>query len=300
MKCFIETERLNYIPHLNDYLDAKNSEMEIGDRYECHAITAQHEREKIMDKWPIPLSYIVILWEYFWHDICAKLRPTRKLYFYISGGRHRTYSRTEILGRICRAGFRIINEFDKGDEHYILVEKNGEPLPRNKSCVSPILYLERVGKNRQIIKVYKFRTMHSYAQYLQEYVYERNSLREGGKLADDFRVNIWGKVMRRLWLDELPMIWNMLKGDLKLVGVRPLSEHYFSLYTPEMQELRTRVKPGLFPPFYYERQTPQGLDEIQDSERRYVESYLKHPFRTDMRYFWGSIFNILFRLKRSH
>lgn len=300
MKCLFETERLNYIPHLNDYLDAKNAEMELGDRFECHAITAKHERDIIKKKYPVIIREIIILWEYFWHRMCAKLKLTRRLYFLISGGRHRTYSRSEVLGRICRAGFRVITEYDKGDEHYILVEKERDPLPRNISCVSPILMLDRVGKDRKMIKVYKFRTMHSYSQYLQEYIYERNNLRKGGKLADDFRINIWGKILRPIWLDELPMIWNMLKGDLKLVGVRPLSEHYFSLYTPEMQELRTRVKPGLFPPFYYERQTPQGLDEIQDSERRYVEAYLKHPFRTDMRYFWGSIFNIVFLRKRSH
>jgi hypothetical protein len=69
--------------------------------------------------------------------------------------------------------------------------------------------------------------------------------------------------------------------------------------TPEMQKLRTRVKPGMLPPFYYEKKTPVGLDEIQASERRYIEAYLKNPFMTDWRYFWGTLANILFRRKSS-
>lgn len=159
--------------------------------------------------------------------------------------------------------------------------------------------LYRVGKDKKLIKVYKFRTMYSYSQYLQDYVYERNKLNKSGKLKNDFRVNIWGRLFRPIWLDELPMLWNVLRGDMKWVGVRPLSEHFFSLYTPEMQDLRTKVKPGMLPPFYYEKKTPVGLDEIQASERRYIEAYLKHPFLTDWRYFWGTIGNIILRSKTS-
>ena len=95
------------------------------------------------------------------------------------------------------------------------------------------------------------------------------------------------------------MLWNLLRGDLKLVGVRPLSEHYFSLYNPEMQELRSHVKPGLIPPFFYERNTPSTIDEIQASERRYLEAYMKAPLRTDWKYFWGILTNIILRKKHS-
>jgi len=86
---------------------------------------------------------------------------------------------------------------------------------------------------------------------------------------------------------------------LKLVGVRPLSRQYFSLYTPEMQQLRTQVKPGLLPPFYYDKHTPETIQEVQDSERRYLQAYLQAPLRTDWRYFWGSLGNIIFGHKRS-
>lgn len=71
-------------------------------------------------------------------------------------------------------------------------------------------------------------TMHPYSEYLQRYVFEKNSLQEGGKIKDDFRVTYWGRIMRKLWIDELPMFINFFKGDLKLVGVRPLSTHYLT------------------------------------------------------------------------
>ena len=107
-------------------------------------------------------------------------------------------------------------------------------------------------------------------------------------------------MLRKTWLDELPMCINILKGQMKLVGVRPLSRQYFSLYTPEMQQLHISVKPGLLPPFYYDKTTPETLEDVQASEKRYIEAYHKHPFATDWRYFWGTVGNILFRHKRSH
>lgn len=84
---------------------------------------------------------------------------------------------------------------------------------------------------------------------------------------------------------------------MKFVGVRPLSSHYFSLYSKELQELRTKVKPGLFPPFYADM--PETLEEIQESEIRYIKSYLKRPFYTDCRYFFKTFVNIALKGKRS-
>jgi lipopolysaccharide/colanic/teichoic acid biosynthesis glycosyltransferase len=298
MKIIVKA-KLNNIPRLNDRLDEWNHDMKVGDQLECTAFTSHQEYKSIMRKYPLGTGNIIVPLSYIWHDMCPKIKMTRGIYFFITGERHRTYSHTEILGRICRAGFRIVNANNRNGHLNILAEKKSEPLERNGSTVSPILKLNRIGKDGNWIKVYKFRTMYSYSQYLQDYVYERNKLNKSGKLSNDFRVNFWGRVLRPIWLDELPMLWNVIKGDMKWVGVRPLSGHFFSLYTPEMQQLRTKVKPGMLPPFYYEKKTPQGLDEIQASERRYIEAYLKHPFLTDWRYFWGTLFNIFVKMKRS-
>lgn len=291
--------RLDQIPKLNDFLDDWNHELQIGDQMDCVAVTSHQVFYLIKKKYPPVISHIIVWCNYFWHEMLPKMKSTRKLYFFFSGERKRLYSRAEILGRICRAGFKIEKDVLKNGALHIVATKRSEPLERDDTCESPLLRMMRTGKDGKLIKVYKFRTMHSYSQYIQDYVYEHNKLDHSGKLTNDFRVNFWGRLFRSAWLDELPMILNVLKGDMKWVGVRPLTLHFFSLYTPEMQELRSKVKPGLLPPLYYEKKTPIGLDEVQESERRYIEAYLEHPFRTDWKYFWGIVSNILFRSKRS-
>jgi lipopolysaccharide/colanic/teichoic acid biosynthesis glycosyltransferase len=139
--------------------------------------------------------------------------------------------------------------------------------------------------------------MHPYSEYLQEYVYEQNKLQEGGKFKDDFRVTAWGAFMRKCWIDELPMLYNWLRGDLKLVGVRPLSQQYLELYTPEHRELRSNVKPGLLPPYYADM--PTTLEEIMESERSYIEAYLKNPVKTQVTYFFKCVYNIVIKKRRS-
>ncbi len=291
--------KLNHIAQLNDFLDEWNHEMKVGDQLDCVAFTNQQEFDAIRRKFPRVIGNIFVGLSYIWHEMLPKMKQTKKFYFFLTGERHRTYSHTEILGRICRAGFKIENDEDQQGALHVVAKKRSEPLERNDTCESPLLKMKRIGKDGKWIEVYKFRTMHSYSQYLQDYVYEKNKLDDSGKLANDFRVNVWGRLFRPVWLDELPMLLNVFKGDMKWVGVRPLTEHFFSLYTPEMQKLRTKVKPGMLPPFYYEKKTPKGMDEIQASERRYIEAYLKHPFLTDWKYFWGTIYNILIRMKRS-
>ena len=140
--------------------------------------------------------------------------------------------------------------------------------------------------------------MHPYAEYLQDYVYTHNELQDGGKFRNDFRVSTLGRLMRKFWIDELPMIYNLVKGDLKLVGVRPLSKQYYSLYSKELREKRIKYKPGLIPPFYAD--LPKTLKEIMASELKYLEEYEKHPFIADTKYFWKAVFNIVFHKARSN
>ena len=90
--------------------------------------------------------------------------------------------------------------------------------------------------------------------------------------------------MRKYWLDELPMLLNWLKRDMKLVGVRPLSKTMFATYPEWLQDKRTKSKPGLIPPFYIDH--PKTFDELFASEDKYLTEYLKHPVRTDIKYFY--------------
>lgn len=298
-KVFIEKRSLNIIRHLNTLLNKANETLEDGGYMWCHVRTASLKRQQMMKRYPWGIKYLLFLLHFLWHRVCPKLNITKWLYFGVTKGRSRTYNRVEVLGRMYRAGFEVVDEEFRHGDFLVLAKKVKAPIWNDVPSGSMIIKLKRVGKDGKLIGVYKFRTMYSYSEYLQPYIYEHNHLQQGGKFADDYRVTPWGKWMRKLWIDELPMIINFIKGEIKLVGVRPLSRHYFSLYTPEMQKLRTRVKPGLLPPFYYDKHTPKTIEEVQASERRYVEACLEHPVLTDIKYFFGTVGNIVFRGKTS-
>ena len=226
-----------------------------------------------------------------------KIKAFQFLYFFVTKGRRRVLSRAELLGRLCSCGFEIVEEVEIENKLYFAVKKVKEAEKVVNPSYGPLFGMKRIGKEGKQIIVYKLRTMHPYSEYLQEYIYKRNYLQEGGKFADDFRISTLGKILRKFWIDELPMIYNLFNGDMKLIGVRPLSRHYLGLYTEELKELRKKVKPGLVPPFYAD--LPKTLEEIQESEKRYIISYQKAPFTTDLRYFTKAMVNIIFKKARS-
>ncbi len=94
------------------------------------------------------------------------------------------------------------------------------------------------------------------------------------------------------------MIFNFLRGDMKIIGVRPLSLHYFNLYRDDLKQRRINYKPGLLPPFYADM--PNNLEEIQLSEIKYLNAWDRHHLMTDLRYFLKGIWNIVFRRARSN
>lgn len=299
LKNLVVKRPLNTIIYLDQFLYTCNQKLEMGGYMWCNARTAQLKKETVLKDFPPGLNWVVYFFHYLWHRVCPRVHGFQKIYFGITKGKNRTMHRVEVIGRAYRAGFEVLDEEFRQGDYFLLLHKVKEPMRGDVPSEGPIVRLNRVGKDGEMIGVYKFRTMHPYSEYIQGYIYAHNGLQEKGKFTDDYRVNSWGKMLRSMWLDELPMVMNVLKGQMKLVGVRPLSRQYYGLYTPEMQQLRIRVKPGLLPPFYYEEHTPESLEEIQDSERRYIEAYLAHPVRTDIRYFFGIVKNILFKHKKS-
>jgi sugar transferase EpsL len=98
---------------------------------------------------------------------------------------------------------------------------------------SPIIFRqERPGLNGERFCLYKFRTMTD----------EKD--KHGQLLPDYIRLTSFGKFLRKYSLDEYPQLWNVIKGDLSLVGPRPLLVEYLPLYTKE-QSLRHKVRPGI-------------------------------------------------------
>ncbi len=98
---------------------------------------------------------------------------------------------------------------------------------------TPVIFKQkRPGLNEKIFTLYKFRTMTDQKD------------EQGNLLSDEVRLTKFGKMLRSTSLDELPELWNILKGDMSVVGPRPLLEKYIPLYSTE-QRKRHLVRPGL-------------------------------------------------------
>ena len=254
-------------------------------------------RERFIRRYSLPLARLFWIADFLYRRLMPRLPVVKKIYFAISRGRNRVLSFTECLGRLFYCGFNVISWKVIDGRIYFILHKNGPPQSHRTPSYGPVFRQRRLGKNGEILGIYKLRTMHPYSEYLQSYVHRHHQLEEGGKIRADFRVTPWGRFMRRWLLDELPMLWNWLRRDLKLVGVRPLTEAFFATYPQDLQELRLRFKPGLIPPYYADM--PSTIQEVWESERKYLEQYAKKPVRTDAKYFFKAIYNILFHHARS-
>ncbi|BDX37412.1 hypothetical protein CYCD_07670 [Tenuifilaceae bacterium CYCD] len=293
----INLKRINDIRRINKFFEAINQKLPKGGTFICLAETQEQRKKRIFKKFPPVLNGIYYFFDYIIKRVFPKFSLTMGIYFFLTRGENRVLSRAELLGRLYSCGFDVMNEVEINKHYYVVAKKIKRPYFDLEPTYGPLIKLQRIGKGGKIIRVYKFRTMHPYSEYLQEYIYNKHSLQEGGKFRNDFRVSTAGKFMRKFWIDELPMIINLLRGDLKIVGVRPLSRHYFGLYSKELQERRVKYKPGLIPPFYVDK--PNTIDEIMASEMKYFDAYDKHPLLTDIRYFFLAVYNIVFRKYRS-
>ena len=143
---------------------------------------------------------------------------------------------------------------------------------------SPVLFKqERPGKNEKIFTLYKFRTMTDARD------------ENGNLLPDSIRLTGFGKLLRATSLDELPELFNILKGDMSLIGPRPLLVSYLPYYS-EREKLRHTVRPGL-----------TGLAQV--SGRNFIDwdhrlqkdvEYVEHlSFGMDLKVLWLTVKTVL-------
>lgn len=136
---------------------------------------------------------------------------------------------------------------------------------------------ERPGKDERIFKLYKFKSMTD----------ERDE--EGNLLPDGKRLTPVGRFIRKTSLDELPQLWNVLKGDMSLVGPRPLFVDYLPYYTTR-ERLRHTVRPGI-----------TGLAQVRgrsylpwDQKLAIDVEYVEHlSFSLDCRILFKTVANVL-------
>ncbi len=293
----INLQKINDTKRINKFFEAINLKLAHNGIFVGFVETKNLRKQRILKKFFPPFNYIYYTIDFLFKRVAPKFFLTKNLYFLITGGNNRVITKAETFGRLYSCGFEIVSEKIIGNYLYFVVRKIKEPLFPQDPTYGPIIKLKRVGKDGKIFNVFKMRTMHPYAEYLQAYIFDQNSLEEGGKFKNDFRVSTIGKIMRKFWLDELPMLVNWLQGDMKLVGVRPLSKHYYNLYKKELQQRRVEYKPGLVPPFYADM--PKTLEEIMESETKYLDAYDKSPLFTDIRYFFRAFWNIIIKKARS-
>lgn len=294
----VNLKRINDIDHLNLFFEAISAKLEFNGYFIGCVETTMQRKSRLLKKFPPILNRIYYFFDYILKRVFPKFPVTKRIYSILTRGHNQVISEPETYGRLYSCGFSVVGGREIQGKLYFLAQKTDVPAFDTNPTYGPFVKLKRVGEGGKPINVFKLRTMHPFAEYLQDYIYEKNKLKEGGKFKNDFRITTFGRFARKLWLDELPMLINLFRGELKLVGVRPLSEQYFKLYDPELQRRRIRFKPGLIPPFYVD--LPKSLDEIQQSEMRYLDAYEKNPLWTDMKYFIKAFVNIVFKKARSN
>ena len=290
--------KINDIRNINKHFELINSKLPQGGVFVGCFETLTARRERI-NKNGIPvLNDLYMGTEFLFKRVFPKLNITKKHYFNLTKGKGRLLSKAEGLGRLVSCGFKIMDHKNINGLTYFVVKKVQEPTFDMNPSYGPLYKMPRIGKNGKMIKVYKFRTMHPYSEYLQDYVLKANGYAESGKPADDFRIPAWGKVFRKIWIDEIPQLINVLKGDMKLVGIRPVSERYFQDIPKEMQKLRLTQKPGCIPPYVALNREGNVMSVLQ-AEKDYLEEKIRNPYTTDTKYFFKAVYNIIFKHKRS-
>jgi len=133
----------------------------------------------------------------------------------------------------------------------------------------------RVGKHGQLFRMWKFRTMVMHADKLGTAITTRR----------DPRITRVGWFLRKTKIDELPQFFNLLLGDLTLIGPRPECPNLFEQYTPEQKQIFT-VKPGITGPVQlrYTDLEAEAIPDGQDAEKFYIECVLDEKVRMDIEY----------------
>lgn len=293
----LELNRINDIRHINKHFERINKALNIGDYYVGVVKTLENYRKTRKGRNIPVLGGFVRVWDFAFLRIAPKVWGLRKIYFGLTRGKGRLISKAEILGRLVRSGFEIDDIRRLDNIHLFIVKKVADPI-KVKPSYGLLFKMNRIGKNGKIIGVYKFRTMHPYSEFIQSYLIKSQGYGENGKIKNDFRMSRWSRLMRKYWIDEIPQLLNVLKGEMKLVGVRPVSEVYFEDLPEELKKQRSRFKPGCIPP-YVAFNEKNNLQSVLDCERKYLEMKTKNPYFTDTKLFFKAIFNIIFKGKRS-
>lgn len=150
---------------------------------------------------------------------------------------------------------------------------------------------KRIGKNGKYFMIYKFRTMVSDASNLKKYFSEEQmkEYRENYKVKDDPRITKIGKILRKTSLDELPQLINIIKGDLAIIGPRPVVDNEIDKYGIYKDKFLS-VTPGLTGNWAANGRSCTSYDERMKLELEYVDNI---SLKMDMQVFFKTIITVL-------
>lgn len=137
----------------------------------------------------------------------------------------------------------------------------------------PVFFSQiRVGENGKLFKIYKFRTMCHHAEEMKILLQEKNEMdRCQFKIKNDPRITIIGKYLRKSSVDELPQLWNVLKGDMSLIGPRPALQEEVLEYS-DIEKERLKVKPGCSGLWQVSGRNHLTFDSMIELDLKYIEN----------------------------
>ena len=156
----------------------------------------------------------------------------------------------------------------------------------------PVFFLHtRIGKNGKNIKIYKFRTMVTNAEELiKEFTPEQmKEYKENYKLTNDPRITKIGKFLRKTSLDELPQLINIIKGDLSIIGPRPVVKDELEKYEENIAKFLS-VTPGLTGNWAANGRNNTTYEERMRLELEYVDNI---SLKTDIKIFFQTIYAVI-------
>ena len=293
----VNLHNINNLRRINHYFINSYNKLSTGGLLVGSFIPLENFDSHLRGQMPHFLYAIMLPFHFIFHRVFPKLAITKQIYFILTDGKNRTLSKAEIFGRLSFCGFKMEKYETIGNQIYFTCKKSKTISEEQSPSYGPIVKLKRIGHHGRIINIYKFRTMYPFSEFIQKDVFEENNLDASGKFLNDFRITSWGRILRKYFIDEIPQLYNWLRSDINLVGVRAISKHYYSLYPKDLQELRINFKPGLIPPYYADM--PTTFEEIVESEVRYLQKKKEKPFVTNMIYFVKALINIIFSGARS-
>lgn len=290
--------RLNDVRRLNRFFLYCVGRIAMGGYFVGRYVPLENDAKELKRRYsgfPYGVAYLL---HFLWYRAFPKIPWLNALYFAITKGRNRVLSKVEIWGRLSYCGMKVIAESEGDGERYLIAQRVAVPVQNRKPTYYPIVSLEKVGLDGEIFHTHKIRTMFPFSEFLQKRIFDDHGLGSTGKFMNDYRLTEYGNFLRRYWLDELPGIFDWLRGDIKLVGLRATSRHYLGLYPKNYYDLYIQTKPGLVPPIFDE--STNGFDQIVKVDLTYLERYRDQPFETDVRYLVQTFTDIVFKGIRSH